>query len=473
MGTRRLQWAASVLAALGLPALASAEDVVWRAARTPTPAVASTSAPDRGPAATLGRPVPIASSSPGVAQARPVSVQASNPLVVGRAGSVARAQAPDSDAPSPWPPPPPPASVVDDVKPPSAKSDVKPPSGKSDVGRPDLPDLNMKPSKHDVWQPADPPPPDVHPSIITDQPVGPSWGEKMLGWLEWGDRGSINGRAGLQSDHCFDGAVSPITAPFYFEDPRALTEVRPIFMYQGVPSKSAGWNGGDLFFFGTQARLALSERFSIVLHELGFYSFNPNTPAPPIRDGTGFAEVKLGAKYTFLRNAERNSAAAVGVMFEIPAGSDKVLQSTGDLSITPYLSYSQTLCRLPGGYGSLNVMGNMGYSFSIDNTRSEFFYTNLHLDYNVAGLNKIFPLIETNWIYYTKSGTATNLGYEGADLINFGSATREGKNYLSLAAGLRYKFTENIIAGAAVQFPVSQEKGLQDYRLTFDLIFRY
>jgi hypothetical protein len=174
-----------------------------------------------------------------------------------------------------------------------------------------------------------------------------------------------------------------------------------------------------------------------------------------------------------LRNTDTGSAAAVGVMFEIPTGSDKVFQNTGDLSITPYLSYAQTLCRLPSGYGSLNFMGNMGYSFATDNKRSEFFYTNLHLDYNVAGLNKVFPLIETNWIYYTKSGTNTRLGYEGADLINFGSKTREGKNYFSLAAGLRYKFTENIIAGAAIQFPVSPEQGLQDYRLTFDLIFRY
>jgi hypothetical protein len=469
MGTRRMHWAASVLAALALPALAPAEEVVWRASRGPSPAaVAPSNAADRGPAAVLCRPVPIASSSPAVAQIQPVSAQTSIPAVAGRSGPVARGQAADHDGPAPWPPPPPPASVVDDVRP-----DVKPKAARSDVGRPDLPDLNMKPSRHDVWQPPDVPAPDVHPGVITDQPVGPSRGERMLGWLEFGDRGSITGRGNLQSDRCFEGVISPITAPFYFEDPRALTEVRPIFMYQGVPNKSAGWNGGDLFFFGTQARLALSERFSIVLHELGFYSFNPKTPTAPIQNDTGLAEIKLGAKYTFLRNIETGSAAAVGVIFEIPAGSDKVFQSTGDLSITPYLSYAQTLWRIPGGYGSLNFMGNMGYSFSIDETRSEFFYSNLHLDYNVAGLNKVFPLIETNWIYYTKSGTNSHLGYEGADLINFGSRTREGKNYVSLAAGVRYKFTENIIAGMAVQFPVSQEKGLQDYRLTFDVIFRY
>ena len=35
----------------------------------------------------------------------------------------------------------------------------------------------------------------------------------------------------FKSDHVFDGFISPVTNPFLFEDPRSLTEVRPIFMY--------------------------------------------------------------------------------------------------------------------------------------------------------------------------------------------------------------------------------------------------
>src|SRR5262245_64994375 len=160
-------------------------------------------------------------------------------------------------------------------------------------------------------------------------------------------------------------------------------------------------------------------------------------------------------------------------MVEIPAGSSKVFQDTGQASIVPYLSYGQTVYRLPSGFGALNFMGNLGYSISTDNQRSEFFYTNLHLDYNVAGLNAFFPLVEVNWMHYTKSGNNVNLGFEGADLINFGSATRQGRDYVSLAIGARYRFSNNIQFGAAVQFPVTNEQGLADYRLTFDMIFRY
>lgn len=468
MATRRARWAASLLLALGLPALAlaQAQDVVWKTVARSSPSsptvVASTNAhtPSAAPAAIIGRPVPIATTNRLNAALAPVPTNPRASLVGGRPVPIARAQADDPDPPAPWPPPPPPPSVIDDLRPVSARRNV---------GRPALPEREEALTKHEVWQPADPPPPELS-GVETGQRVGPGWGEKFMGWFEWSDGGSCSGRTGVQSDHCFEGLISPVTAPFFFEDPRALTEIRPIFMYQKAPSDNA-FRGGNAFFFGTQARLALSERFSIVLHELGFLSLNPNSPSPRFQDETGFAEVKLGAKYTFLRNAEAGSAAAVGLMLEIPAGSSKVFQNVGDLGITPYLSYGQSLWRT--SYGSLGLMGNMGYSFSTDNLRSEFFYTNFHLDYNVANLNKIFPLFEVNWIYYTKSGNNVNLGAEGADLINFGSTTTAGKNYVSLAFGARYKFCESIIAGAALQFPVSNEKGLQDYRLTFDLIFRY
>ena len=111
------------------------------------------------------------------------------------------------------------------------------------------------------------------------------------------------------------------------------------------------------------------------------------------------------------------TVAAGGVIFEIPTGSDKVFQNTGTLSIDPYLSLGQTFGRLPSGYGSFNFLGTLGYSLSVDDKRSEFFWTNLHLDYNVANLNTFFPLIEMNWMHYTRTGSNGNFGTEGADLF--------------------------------------------------------
>jgi hypothetical protein len=219
--------------------------------------------------------------------------------------------------------------------------------------------------------------------------------------------------------------------------------------------------------------LAFDDRFSLVLNQIGILGTDGSNPNGPITDSTGFAEVKIGPKYTFLKYSDWGSVAAAGLTFALPVGSGSVNQNVGNLGLTPYLSYGQAFGRLPGGYGSLNFMGTTGFSASLNNERSEFFFLNLHLDCNIANMNSWFPFVEMNWIQYTKGGNRGDFGFEGADLINMGSSTREGNTYFTVAPGLRYRFNDNVFLGAAVEIPLAREKGLSDYRLTFDMIFRY
>jgi hypothetical protein len=332
---------------------------------------------------------------------------------------------------------------------------------------------------HTVSGPPDVPPPpvppaaiDTSPGVALEQPVGPSFWEKCKGWMNWGNGSGAN-HHWFQSDTCFNGLISPVTNPFFFEDPRALTEVRPIFMFQGVPTNNPRFGGGDVIFFGTQARVAFTDCFSIVLNELGFVSFNPDHAVPPITSDTGFAEIKIGPKYTFLRCESTGTVIAAGLTFEIPAGESRVFQNTGTLGLDPYITLGQTFGRLPNGFGTINLITEVGYSFSTDNKRSEFFHWSAHLDYNIANSNTFYPLLEFNWLRYTNRGKNTALGFEGGDLVNFGSFTRRSSDVFTIAPGLRYRFTDNIFAGAAVEIPLSAERALMDYRLTFDVIFRY
>src|SRR5262249_22807621 len=53
-------------------------------------------------------------------------------------------------------------------------------------------------------------------------------------------------RALFQSDPAFPQFISPVSNPFYFEDPRALTEVRPIFIYQRTPNSTPIFRGSDV-----------------------------------------------------------------------------------------------------------------------------------------------------------------------------------------------------------------------------------
>ena len=202
---------------------------------------------------------------------------------------------------------------------------------------------------------------------------------------------------------------------------------------------------------------------------------NPNNQVPPFSKDGGFAEVHVGPKYTFLRNTCTRSVAAVGLDFQIPAGSARVFQNTGNLSLNPYVSYAQNFGRLPSGFGSFDFMTNIGYSVSIDDKRSDYFHSSFQFDYNVANANKIYPFLVLNWLHYTNGGRTFDpgFGFEGGDLVNFGSRNVGSRDYVSLGPGLRYKFSEAIQTGIAAQWAVTHQKEISEFRLTLDLILRY
>jgi hypothetical protein len=284
----------------------------------------------------------------------------------------------------------------------------------------------------------------------------------------WGGNGPDGGC--LESDHCFDEFASPVTNPFYFEDPRSLTEVRPIFFYQTIPNANSLFRGGNAEFFGLQARVALTENWSFVMNKLGGVWINPGDNSPYPSEG-GFSELWLGPKWTFLRNSDTGTVVAAGVTFEIPTGPAKVFQDTGKLSVVPYITAAQNCFRTQ--YGSVNFMDTFGYSFRCDGERSDFLYNSFHVDYDVANLHKIYPLLELNWFHYTRAGGERFLDFEGRDFANIGSRFVNNRNNLSLAIGMRYKFSEAVQAGLATEFPLNGTRDMLGFRLGLDLIFRY
>lgn len=304
--------------------------------------------------------------------------------------------------------------------------------------------------------------------VVTQNPNAPTgfWAG-VQNWCK-GATGSLqgNGRKMFQSDRCFENFISPVSNPFYFEDPRSLTELRPVFLFQSVPGDAGG---GRIFDFALQGRLALTEQFSIVIHKLGLINYNNSTFGD---NGTSFQELWLGPKWTFYRNENSGTVVATGLIFEIPTGSEKVAQNTGHLSLAPYLSAAQRLYKF-ADYGTLNGMGTVGYSFATDSERSDHFYTSLHLDFDVGNLHKFYPIFEMNWFNYTKNGSVTPINVEGRDLINFGATNVKGVNELSLVPGFRYKVNDFWQVGFAAEFPVAGQKDLMNYRIGFDMIFRY
>jgi hypothetical protein len=426
----RAAWLSSVGLALGAWAAAgAADDIVWRAVAEPRP-----------PVVTIGQPIPVAAS------AAPLTPVAWSPAPSEPRYAV-RGQSPDI------PPPPPP---------PIGGPPALPPSG----GPPPLPPPGIPTNPADAF----------NNGVVPDTAPPPGTGfwdkTKSIFDLQSGPFCGSATRRPFQSDHCFDSFISPVSTPFFFEDPRSLTELRPIFMYQTIPSKNYAYHGGNAEFFGVQGRLAFTDSLSVVISELGGIWVNPGSGAEPpfAGDRSSFANINIGPKWTFLRNERSGTLGAVGVWFEIPTANESIRDS-GGFSIFPFLTMGQNFGR--SSYGSFNFIGEIGYSFGVDNKPSDFFATSLHLDYDIGNLHKIYPLLELNWRYYTSNGNANVQTFEGGDLINFGATDVSGRNNLILAPGMRYKFNEHFQMGTALQFPIVGTKDFENFRWTIDFILRY
>lgn len=280
------------------------------------------------------------------------------------------------------------------------------------------------------------------------------------------DPEAMKGR--IRSDHAFDCIVSPITNPFLFEDPRSLTEIRPIFIYQKIPSPQPNFGGGEMWFFGGQGRIAIGERFSITMNKLG--AFQVNSKNPVYGENTGLSEFWFGPKYTFIRDVDKGRILAAGAQFQLPVGSGDVFQNTGSLSIVPYLSYSQRFLQTK--FGGFNLMASGGYSFSTNDERSEYYYLSGHLAFDIGNAHRFYPIFEMNWLQYTSNGNSRFLKGEGRDLINFGSLGK-GSGLLTGAFGGRVKLSRNTELGVAYEIPFSGNKDFFDSRFTVDFIWRY
>jgi hypothetical protein len=280
----------------------------------------------------------------------------------------------------------------------------------------------------------------------------------------------VEDRRLFESDHSFDSFISPLSNPFYFEDPRSLTEVRPILMYQNIPGAQSLYQGGNAFFIGSQFRLAVTERWSVTINKFGYQTFEGGSGSS-IPRGSGFSEFWIGPKYTFYRDKEHQSLISAGTILQIPMGPDSNYQNTGKLSIVPYVSGAMRLWETD--WGTLNGMANLGYSFGTNSERADFFYTSAHIDFDINNRRRFYPLMEINWFAFTKDGTARNLPFNGRDLANIGTAS-SGSNLVTWTLGGKYKApSARWEFGAGFEFPILGNRDLFQNRFTLDFIWRF
>ena len=289
----------------------------------------------------------------------------------------------------------------------------------------------------------------------------------------WGSRiGKLfdTNQGGLfSSDHEFDNFVSPISNPFLFEDPRSLTEIRPIFIYQKIPNPQPNFQGGNIWTAALQGRVAITDRFSITLNKIGVTGVNSSSSSP-LGDHVGLTELWFGPKVTVIRDVEYGTILAIGSQFHVPLGSGDVYQNTGKLSIVPYATFGQTFLKTR--LGSFNTLLAAGYSFATNKERSDYFYSSAHVSYDVGNYQRFYPIAELNWFQVTTNGTSNLVKGEGRDLVNFGGEGK-GSSLLTGAIGARAKVTKHLEVGAAYEIPLVGNRDFFSQRFTIDMIWRY
>jgi hypothetical protein len=279
---------------------------------------------------------------------------------------------------------------------------------------------------------------------------------KLLGWIK-------------PSDHCFDDFISPMINFVYFEDPRTLTEVRPIFVTQQVPDTiGAGIPaGGSAQLYALHVRVALSERLSFIAVKDGYIVDNTEGSLDTLVDD-GWAGVAAGLKYNLFRDTQSGTLASTGFTYEIPMGSASSLQDIGDGQFHFFLTGGQRFLD-----GNAHLLTSAGYRVPVDGAvQTEAIHWSNHLDFRLT--DRFYVFTEAAWWHWTDDATdGLPLGVAGQDLFNLSSTNVAGNDLVTQNVGMKFKPRSNIESGIAYEFPVTGFQDIIKDRLMIDLIIRY
>lgn len=288
---------------------------------------------------------------------------------------------------------------------------------------------------------------------------------------------------------------SPITNPTNFEDPRATSEVRPIYVRHSISEDFAGnvLKGGHVDVIALQLRFAVTDRLALIATKDGYVFVRPNNPVQGVvQDSDGWANLAFGAKYTFWRDEALRALATGGLRYEAPSGNAQGLQGPVFLSnalgdrgnglLNPFVSGLW-------GTDNLHLMGYTGFRFPLSDVDSMFFDLSLHADYALPEITfarpdwkigYLSPTIELNWIQCLRGGDRIPLSDEGFDFFNLGSSKAGGNGVVTMGFGARWRFVDDlqifgrtggVDLGAAYELPLTSNEEVFGWRVTTDVIF--
>ena len=265
----------------------------------------------------------------------------------------------------------------------------------------------------------------------------------------------------LASDHCFDDFISPLSNPFYFEDPRSLTEVRGIFLNNSLPRQYHAAATRRCIPRSSAVGSPTGSASSLPTWDIS-RSTRPRTAAAPV----GFASAPIGVKYNFVRNVETQFLLTGGITYFIPGNMANFHQpADGDAHI--FLTGGKQI------FDRGHWISGTGFRIPLDsNWGTQFWYWSNQWDYEIV--DRWFPLVGVNWWHFMRSsGVGGGSPVTGLDLINIPNGNVAGTNVASGVVGVRWKATDQFVVGTGYEFPLTTRKDILQDRFYVDVIFRY
>ncbi len=265
--------------------------------------------------------------------------------------------------------------------------------------------------------------------------------------------------------------VPPVTQFVLNETPFITTEVKPVFLYHNIPDGFIT-DGGRVIAGAVQGRLAINERFGIIATTDGYADVDFDEVLP---DTDGFLDLTAGVKYALISDPEAGNILTAGVRYVAPVGNIE----TGGIDLNGGSSAGYIDSFLTGAKlfdTGTQIQASVGYQAALDRSENwSFVHLHVHANHEVSP--GFYPLLEANFILPTDGGDRIpGASLTGADVFDIGASDPSG--IVTFAAGARYRFSPNFIAGAAfeanlVDIGADEADSVYGWRITTDLTIHF
>ncbi len=261
-----------------------------------------------------------------------------------------------------------------------------------------------------------------------------------------------------------------LTSPTRHEGAHINTELRTFYLYNKLPKGFMPPTGkGSIHEVIVQGRFAVNERWGLMVRKLGYVKTNFEDSLP---EDSGLTNITFGVKYAILAEPSLGRYLTVGTSYEAPLGTldagNIELQGGGSGMSDTFLSFSTR------AGDKTAFQASAGVDMALDsNHDSSFFHYSFHVDHEI--FPNFFGVFEGNLLTTIREAGRNNAAlfgeYDGYDIFNFGSS--DGGTVATLGGGGRYRFSDSVLVGAGVEFPVTSREDIVDFRVLLDTTLQF